>query len=342
MLSPITKQYQIFDAWSDEPWINEGAAVRVSLVSFGNCSGRSFLNGTNVARINSDLSASNVGVLNIDLTTAVVLTESQKAAFSGFKMNGSFDVPEKIAQDWLAMPNPHGEANSEVLHAYANARDITTRSRNQWVIYFRNLSEVDASLYEKPFEWVLRHVKTERQTKREENLRQKWWIHERPRPELRLAISGLPRILATPMVSKFRLFVWLPTIRIPENAAIVIARSDDTTFGILHSRFHELWSLQMCTWMGKGNDPRYTPPPVLKLSPSRQALHHRTPPVRKLKPSPTVVSSPNSRPIKQIRRWWGWYRARRQKGQGPSSARCQPHQRWDRLQRTINVQQQNE
>ena len=259
MLSPITKQYQIFDAWSDEPWINEGAAVRVSLVSFGNCSGRSFLNGTNVARINSDLSASNVGVLNIDLTTAVVLTESQKAAFSGFKMNGSFDVPEKIAQDWLAMPNPHGEANSEVLHAYANARDITTRSRNQWVIYFRNLSEVDASLYEKPFEWVLRHVKTERQTKREENLRQKWWIHERPRPELRLAISGLPRILATPMVSKFRLFVWLPTIRIPENAAIVIARSDDTTFGILHSRFHELWSLQMCTWMGKGNDPRYTP-----------------------------------------------------------------------------------
>ena len=61
------------------------------------------------------------------------------------------------------------------------------------------------------------------------------------------------------MVSKFRLFVWLPTIRIPENAAIVIARSDDTTFGILHSRFHEFWSLQMCTWMGKGNDPRYTP-----------------------------------------------------------------------------------
>ena len=97
-----------------------------------------------------------------------------------------------------------------------------------------------------------------------------WWLHERPRAELRPAISGLPRISATPMVSKFRLFVWLPTLRVPENAAIVIARSDDTTFGILRSRFHELWSLQMCTWMGKGNDPRYTPPPALKPSPFQQ------------------------------------------------------------------------
>ena len=40
------------------------------------------------------------------------------------------------------------------------------------------------------------------------------------------------------------------------GALIVIARDDDTTFGILHSRFHELWSLRLCTWLGKGSDPR--------------------------------------------------------------------------------------
>ena len=44
----------------------------------------------------------------------------------------------------------------------------------------------------------------------------------------------------------------------PDHQLIVIARDDDTTFGILHSRFHELWSLRLCTWLGKGNDPRYT------------------------------------------------------------------------------------
>ena len=40
---------------------------------------------------------------------------------------------------------------------------------------------------------------------------------------------------------------------------IVFAREDDYFFGVLHSRAHEVWSLRMGTWLGKGNDPRYTP-----------------------------------------------------------------------------------
>lgn len=44
----------------------------------------------------------------------------------------------------------------------------------------------------------------------------------------------------------------------PLQTVIAIARSDDTAFGILHSRLHELWSLRMCTWLRNGNDPRYT------------------------------------------------------------------------------------
>ena len=39
------------------------------------------------------------------------------------------------------------------------------------------------------------------------------------------------------------------------------------TFGILHSRFHELWSLRLCTWLGKGNDPRYTPSTTFETFP---------------------------------------------------------------------------
>ena len=31
------------------------------------------------------------------------------------------------------------------------------------------------------------------------------------------------------------------------------------TFGILNSRFHGEWLLRLGTWIGKGNDPRYTP-----------------------------------------------------------------------------------
>jgi len=73
-----------------------------------------------------------------------------------------------------------------------------------------------------------------------------------------------------------------PIVVLPSHAACIVARADDTTFGILHCRFHELWSLRMCTWMGKGNDPRYTPTTCFEtfpfpagLSPADTA-HQRT------------------------------------------------------------------
>jgi type II restriction/modification system DNA methylase subunit YeeA len=51
-----------------------------------------------------------------------------------------------------------------------------------------------------------------------------------------------------------------------------IARDDDTTFGILHSRFHEAWSLRLCTWLGVGNDPRYTPSTTFETFPFPEGL----------------------------------------------------------------------
>ena len=53
---------------------------------------------------------------------------------------------------------------------------------------------------------------------------------------------------------------------------IVIARDDDVTFGILHSRFHEAWSLRLGTWLGKGNDPRYTPTTTFETFPFPDGL----------------------------------------------------------------------
>ena len=75
---------------------------------------------------------------------------------------------------------------------------------------------------------------------------------------MRDAIAGLSRFIVTPDVAKHRLFAWVKPPIVADKNRIVIAREDDTTFGILHSRFHELWSLRMGSWTGKGNDPRYT------------------------------------------------------------------------------------
>ena len=57
-----------------------------------------------------------------------------------------------------------------------------------------------------------------------------------------------------------------------DGQLVVVARADDTTFGILHSRFHELWSLRMCTWLGVGNDPRYTPTTCFEAFPFPNSL----------------------------------------------------------------------
>ena len=58
----------------------------------------------------------------------------------------------------------------------------------------------------------------------------------------------------------------------PIAPTIAIARDDDVTFGILHSRFHEAWSLRLGTWLGKGNDPRYTPTTTFETFPFPDGL----------------------------------------------------------------------
>jgi hypothetical protein len=69
------------------------------------------------------------------------------------------------------------------------------------------------------------------------------------------------------MVAKHRIYVWLEKHIIPANLINVIARDDDYFFGVLHSRLHEVWSLRMGTWLGKGNDPRYTPTTTFETFP---------------------------------------------------------------------------
>ena len=72
------------------------------------------------------------------------------------------------------------------------------------------------------------------------------------------------------MVAKHRAFVWLEMTTVPENLVIVIARDDETTFGILHSRFHELWSLRMGTSLE--DRPRYTPSTTFETFPFPEGL----------------------------------------------------------------------
>lgn len=92
--------------------------------------------------------------------------------------------------------------------------------------------------------------------------------------------KSLVRYINTPRVAKHRLFVWQQAPSIPDTATVAIARADDTTFGLLHSRFHELWSLRMGTSLE--DRPRYTPTTCFETCPFPAGLtpadtaHQRT------------------------------------------------------------------
>ena len=84
---------------------------------------------------------------------------------------------------------------------------------------------------------------------------------------MRTALASLPRYIVTPTVARHRVFAWLESPTLPDHQLIVFARADDYTFGILHSAMHERWSLALSTFMGVGNDPRYTPTSTFETFP---------------------------------------------------------------------------
>ena len=271
-LQSATDGHRIFEAWGDEPWVKDGAAVRVSLICFARSDDDSVsiprLDGKPVDEIHIDLTA-NRHRKGIDLTRARRLPANARVAFVADQKGGPFDISGHLAHKWLVLPaNPNGRTNADVLKPWVNGMDITRRPSGKWIVDFGwTMSDTDAALYEEPFRWIKEHVYPMRSGVRRKAHRERWWRHADPRPGMWGALSGLSRYIATPRVAKYRLFVWLDTRVCPDSATIAIARDDDTAFGILHSRFHELWSLRLCTWLGKGNDPRYTPTTTFETFP---------------------------------------------------------------------------
>ena len=274
-LRTATDARPIFEAWSDEPWVVDGAAVNVSLVCFSCMDGGSVsearLDGRPVDEIHADLTAKSGGA-GIDLTEAKCLSENSGVAFMGDTKSGPFDVSGDLAREWLRLPsNPNGRPNADVLRPWINGMDLTRRPMDKWIVDFDwEMSQAEVALYESPFAYVAESVRPKRQKNREKKLRDFWWRHERPRPAMWEALDGLSRYIATPTIAKHRLFVMCDTRICPDHALIVIARDDGTTFGILHSRFHEAWSLRLGTSLE--DRPRYTPTTTFETFPFPDGL----------------------------------------------------------------------
>ena len=260
-LGRIKESGDIFMAWSDEPWVVEGAAVRVSIVAQDDGSDATrALDGEAVHAINSGLTT------GPDLSTAHRLPENAGVSYVADVKAGKFDISGSRAREMLQQPtNINGRSNEDVVLPWVNGLDVTRRPRDMFIIDFAVMTETDAAPYETPFAHIEEHVRPARSKVRRKAYRERWWRHAEPQMKMRELVAPLSRFIATPTIAKHRLFVWLSAPTLPDHQLIVIGREDDYTFGVLHSRAHERWSLRMGTSLE--DRPRYTPTSTFETFP---------------------------------------------------------------------------
>ena len=268
VLKRIKETGDIFWAVSDTDWILDGANVHVSLIGFDDGAEESrTLDGESVATINPNLTA------NADTTAARQLAQNAACGFIADVKAGKFDLSEWEALALLQEPNPHGRPNSDVLLPWINSTDVLRRNRWFWIIDFGvSTTREEAALYDRPFRIVEERVCPERARVQRERYGSLWWLHARPCPEMRKAIAPHDLFIATPTVSKHRLFVWWSQPTLPDHQLVVFGKADACFFGILHSRAHEIWALAQGTQLRERESGfRYTPTTCFETFPFPEA-----------------------------------------------------------------------
>jgi type II restriction/modification system DNA methylase subunit YeeA len=253
VLKRIKETGDIFFAESDRDWVLSGAAVHVSMIGFDNADEKQkHLDGAEVAAINANLTS--IG----DVTQAVPLAANSDLSFIGTKKAGKFELDDDTARKLLADPNPSGKPNSDLIRPWLDGYAVAKRVSFEWIID----CGLDMSLetlvgYVEPHKRILELVKPDRDQNNRKLYRDKWWLHAETRPGMRRNCLSKKRYLATVCHSKHRLFVWADSVFLPDGGVFTFAREDDSFFGILHNRIHEVWALKQGTHLE--DRPRYTP-----------------------------------------------------------------------------------
>ena len=200
--------------------------------------------------INADLT------IGADVTRAQALRANEGLSSPGVKLHGAgFIVTPEQARTLGLGTVPDLEKHILV---YRNGKDLTARSRDVMVIDLFGLTEKDVrQRFPEVYQWVLERVKPERDHNNEEYRRVNWWLFGRKNTELRNALAGLPRYIATAETAKHRIFQFLDASIRPDNMLVNIATSDACHLGVLSSRIHVVWALAAGGRLGVGNDPRY-------------------------------------------------------------------------------------
>lgn len=129
------------------------------------------------------------------------------------------------------------------IREYRNGRDLTASPRDVLVIDLFGLSAAELrQRFPAVYQWLLERVKPERDTNNRATYRDNWWIFGEPRKDLRPALNGLNRYIATVETTKHRNFQFLDATVLPDNMLIAVASDDAAWLGVLSTVIHSFWA----------------------------------------------------------------------------------------------------
>jgi len=247
----------------DHPWVDSanGAAVRIAMTVLAAGAGEGVLQTVTDEQVgeHGEMTvrlAERAGQVHADLSVganvagANALHANENLSNRGVQLFGAgFIVTPEQAQ---ALGNP------PIVRDYRNGRDLTDAPRGVRVIdaYGLNAEQL-RDQYPAVYQWLVEHVKPERDQNNRATYRDNWWIFGEPRKVLRKQLAGLPRYIATVETAKYRTFQFLDASILPDNKLIAIALDDAFALGVLSSQLHIDWALATGSWLGVGNDPVY-------------------------------------------------------------------------------------
>lgn len=212
--------------------------------------------------------------IGADLSLAQPLLANGLLASPGVKLHGAGFIVTPSEAAGLGLGSVPG-LEEHILH-YRHGRDLAQRPRRVMVIDLYGMAAHQVrDRFPAVYQRIADRVKPERDHNNRAAYRDNWWIFGEPRSDLRSALAGLSRYIATVETSKHRFFQFLGADVRPDNMLVAIALDGADRLAVLSSRLHVHWAINLGGWLGAGNDPRYSKtrtfdPFVFPLSTSRR------------------------------------------------------------------------
>jgi hypothetical protein len=253
----------------DHPWVDnlDGAAVRISMTvaARGTTTGRLLMATSEDAGADGDIEvefSEKAGAIQSDLNVgarvggATALAANSGLCFQGMNLVGKgFRLTPAEVRSLGYDP----ENLPDVIRPHCNARDLVQGGAECFVIDLFGLTESQTlAQYPALYQWLFDRVKPERDHNNRASRRKNWWLFGEPVGKLRLAWSGLGRILVTAETAKHRIFVFRALPFCPDHKLYAICSADGFVLGALSSTVHAAWALRSGGRLGVGNDPTWT------------------------------------------------------------------------------------